>query len=151
MSCINSSPPSAVYMRQWIWSVLVQIMACRLFSAKSLSKPLLFYFFNQTLRYKFQWKSDQNTNLFIHEIASENIFCEMAAILSRGRWVKPSIWPLVRDHLAVRPPSWEVVFAGRFHCIPVVDCCLTDGCVICYVDCICCVYNVCDNNKDYIS
>ena len=27
---INSSPPSATYMRQWIVSVLVQIMACRM-------------------------------------------------------------------------------------------------------------------------
>ena len=29
----------------------------------------------------------QNTKLFIHEYAFENIVCEMAAILSRGRWV----------------------------------------------------------------
>ena len=31
---------------------------------------------------------DENVKIFIHEIASENIVCEMAAILSRGRWVK---------------------------------------------------------------
>ena len=37
----NSSPPSATYMRQWIGSALVQIMACRLFGAKPLSKPIL--------------------------------------------------------------------------------------------------------------
>ena len=41
---INSlSPPSATYMHQWIGSALVQIMACRLFGAKSLSKPMLAY------------------------------------------------------------------------------------------------------------
>ena len=40
---VNSSPPSAAYMRQWIGSALVQIMACRLFSAKPLSKPMLSY------------------------------------------------------------------------------------------------------------
>ena len=40
---INSSPPSAAYMRQWIWSALVQIMACRPFSAKPLSKSMLGY------------------------------------------------------------------------------------------------------------
>ena len=34
---------SAAYMRQWIGSVLVQIMACRLFGAKALSKPVLGY------------------------------------------------------------------------------------------------------------
>ena len=38
---INSSPPSAAYMRQWIGSAFVQIIACNLFSAKSLSKPVL--------------------------------------------------------------------------------------------------------------
>ena len=38
---INSSPPSAAYMRQWIGSALVQIKACRLFGAKPLSKPFL--------------------------------------------------------------------------------------------------------------
>ena len=35
--------PSAAYMRQWIGSALVQIMACRLFGAKPLSKPMLCY------------------------------------------------------------------------------------------------------------
>ena len=39
----NSSPPSATYMCQWIGLALVQIMACHLFGAKSLSKPVLCY------------------------------------------------------------------------------------------------------------
>ena len=43
LNCLNSSPSSAVYMRQWIGSALVQIMACRLFGAKPLSKPMLDY------------------------------------------------------------------------------------------------------------
>ena len=41
--CINSSPPSAAYMCQWIGSALVQIMACRLIGDKPLSKPMLGY------------------------------------------------------------------------------------------------------------
>ena len=41
---INSSPPSAAYMRQWIGSALVQIMACRPFGAKPLSKQMLDYY-----------------------------------------------------------------------------------------------------------
>ena len=41
---LNSSPPRAAYMRQWIGSALVQIMACRLFSAKPVSKPVLDYY-----------------------------------------------------------------------------------------------------------
>ena len=40
---VNSSPPSAAFMCQWIRSALVQIMACRLFGAKPLSKPVLDY------------------------------------------------------------------------------------------------------------
>ena len=42
-SVFNSSPPSAAYMCQWIGSTLVQIMACRLFGAKPLSKPMMVY------------------------------------------------------------------------------------------------------------
>ena len=55
-------------------------MACRLL----LSKPLLGCC-NWNLRNKLQWNFIRNTKLFIHENASENIVCEMAAILSRGR------------------------------------------------------------------
>ena len=40
---INSSPPTAAYMRQWIGAALVQIMAYRLFGAKPFSKPMLGY------------------------------------------------------------------------------------------------------------
>ena len=42
-SRLNSYPLSAAYMRQWTGSSLVQIMACRLFGAKPLSKPMLGY------------------------------------------------------------------------------------------------------------
>ena len=41
---VNSHSPSAAYMRQWTRSALVQIMACRLFGAKPLFKPMLFFF-----------------------------------------------------------------------------------------------------------
>ena len=51
---------------------------------------------NWTLRDTLQWNFNQNTKYFIHEEnASANIVCEMAAILSRGRWVKCITWPLV--------------------------------------------------------
>ena len=87
--CRYSSPPSAAYMRQWIRSALVQIMACRLFGAKPLFKPMLSYC---QLDPKEQTSLifNRNTNLFINQNASENIVCEMATILSRGRWVK--VW-----------------------------------------------------------
>ena len=41
--CVDSSPPSAAYMRQWYGSSLVQVMACRLFGAKPLPEPMLPY------------------------------------------------------------------------------------------------------------
>ena len=40
---VDPSYPNAAYMHAWIGSALVQIMACRLFGAKPLSKPLLGY------------------------------------------------------------------------------------------------------------
>ena len=40
---VNSSPPSAAYMIQWIESALIQIMACRLFRTKPLSEPMQGY------------------------------------------------------------------------------------------------------------
>ena len=90
----NSSPPSATYVPQWIGSALSQIMAWRLFRAKPLSKPMLVYC--HTHRKKLQWNLNQNTKLFIHKNASENIVCEMAAILLWGRWDKVLGHPLLQ-------------------------------------------------------
>ena len=39
----NSFPSSAAYMRQWIGSTLIQIMAYRLFDAKPSSKPMIVF------------------------------------------------------------------------------------------------------------
>ena len=79
----NSSPPSATYLRLWIGWALVQIMACRLFAAKPLSKPMLGYC-QLALRNKLPYNFNQNRKFFIHENASENIICEKAAILYGG-------------------------------------------------------------------
>ena len=40
---IESSPPSPGCMRQWMGSTLIHIMACRLFGATALTKPMLGY------------------------------------------------------------------------------------------------------------
>ena len=40
---------------------------------------------------KRQCNSKQNTKIFIHENVLENVVCEMATILSRGRLVKLDI------------------------------------------------------------
>ena len=52
-----------------------------------------------TLRDKLQWNSNQKTKLFIHQNASENIVCQKAAILSRGRLVKNEGWDSVKSHV----------------------------------------------------
>ena len=76
------TPLSAAYMRQWIRSALVQVMAYRLFAAPIHYRNQCWVIVNWTLRSKLQWSFNQNTKLFIHENTSE-----MAAILSRGRWM----------------------------------------------------------------
>ena len=68
---LNSPPPIAAYMRHWIGSALFQIMACPLFGAKPLSKPVLFYcrlFPQEQTSMKFELKYK---NFFIHENAFE--------------------------------------------------------------------------------
>ena len=82
---LNSSPPSAAYMRRWTGPSLVQVMACRLFSAITwtnaglLSIGLL----------------GTNVSKILIEILSFSFkkmhlkmsSAKMAAILSMGRWV----------------------------------------------------------------
>ena len=70
-------------MRQCTGWALLQIMACRLFGTKPWSEPVLGYC-QLDLGNKVQWNFNQNTRLFIHENASQNIVCDTAAILSRG-------------------------------------------------------------------
>ena len=77
---LNSSPPSAAWTglgQPWFRQCLV---AC---SAPSHCLDQCWLIVNSTLRNKLQWNSNQNTKLFIHENAYENVVCEMAAILSR--------------------------------------------------------------------
>ena len=61
-------------------------MACRLFGAKPLSKPMLG---NIQLAPKEQTsvKFLSKYKILIHKNVSENIVCKMAAILSTERWV----------------------------------------------------------------
>ena len=39
--CVNSSPLSTAYMRQWTGSTLLQVMACRLFGSQPLPEPMM--------------------------------------------------------------------------------------------------------------
>ena len=76
-------PPSAAYMRQWIWSALIQIMACRLFSAIPLSKPML-VIVNCSLRNKLQLKFLIKIHIFYSQKCIWKYLLKMAVILFRG-------------------------------------------------------------------
>ena len=90
---VNSLTPSAAYMHQRIRSALVQIMACCLFGAKPLSKPMLGYYGMGPSWNKFQGNFNQNIQLFIYENASENTVCKMVVILQNGGH-ELTHWPL---------------------------------------------------------
>ena len=66
---------------------LVQIMACRLVSAKPLSE-LMLDIVHWKLRNKLQWNLNCNLYIFIQENAFENVIWKMAASLSRPQCVK---------------------------------------------------------------
>ena len=77
--------PSVTYMRQRIGSALVQILSCRIYGAKQLSKPMLGQYrlepINWTVRKKLPWNFNKRIEFFIQENAK--VVCELAAILSR--------------------------------------------------------------------
>ena len=54
---LTHSPPSATFMRHWIRSALVQVMACRLFGTKPLSKSI------EPNWNKPQWNFNQNKKI----------------------------------------------------------------------------------------
>ena len=99
---INSFPPSAAYMPQWTGSAVVQIMACRLSGAEPLHEAMLTYCqldpWEQNL-VKFESKFHSRKCIW-------NVFCEMEAILSRGRWVNTENISMSWFHHGV----WSEVF-----------------------------------------
>ena len=63
-------------MHQWTGSTLLQVMSCRLFSAKPLPETLL-VIVNWTLGNKFHWNQNRNSYIFIQENAIENVVCQI--------------------------------------------------------------------------
>ena len=82
---LSHPPLSAAYMRWWTGRSLVQIMACHLVGAMPLSEPMLEYCW--TLKNKLHWNFNRYLCFIIQRNTIENVVCEMAAILSRERWV----------------------------------------------------------------
>ena len=96
----NSSPPTAAYMLQWMGPALVQIMVCRLFGAKPLSKPKLGYCQlnpKEATTVKFQ-----NTKLFIHE----NALSAKWQPYCPGRWDKD--YKYIARHIPQTLASWPI-------------------------------------------
>ena len=86
----NSSPSSDAYMLQWIGSALIQVMACRQVGDKPLKLNQCWFIVNlDPFGTNFNDILIKIQNFSFTKNASENIVCEMAAILSRGRWVNP--------------------------------------------------------------
>ena len=81
----NSSHRSVAYMRQWTGSLLVQVMACRLFGVRSLPQPMLPDFSEiwiEILSFSFK-------NMYLKMSSAK-----MSAILFSGGWVKCISLPL---------------------------------------------------------
>ena len=73
---------------------------------------------NWTLRNKLQWDFSKKTKLFIHENASEIIVCEMAAILSRGRWVNFNLFVHVFEPCLIHLPD-RIIWINPINCVHV--------------------------------
>ena len=70
-------------MRQWIGSALDQVMACRLFGAKTLPEPVLAYC--QLDPWEFVWNSNGNSTIFFfQENAFEVVFCQNGGHFAEG-------------------------------------------------------------------
>ena len=79
-------------------------MACRL-AAPSHYLNQCWNIVNWPPRNKLQWKFNRNSDIFIHENATESVVCEMAAILSRLQCVNV-VWP---SDVVRRQISWPLL------------------------------------------
>ena len=99
----NSWWPSNAYMRQYTTLPLNQIMTCRLFRAKSLSKPVLPQL--ETHSNTFQWNWNQHATSLIQLNESENAVCKIVVILSGPQCIDPFVAKIVRMNVNDRYAS----------------------------------------------
>ena len=127
---VNSSPPSATYMRRWIGSALVQVMAWRLFGAKPLPELMLPYCQLDPWE-QLQWNSNRNMKKnhsskcvwmcrlrngghFVQGEIDQNVMCFIRQLLARCRFgVVRSLWNLAGGLL--------ITFSSPSHFKPVQD------------------------------
>ena len=75
-------------MRRRTWLSLIQLMASRMFGAKSLSEPILSYY-QLSPREQTTVKFESNTKRFIHEDTLKNVICDMSVIFfSEVGWTR---------------------------------------------------------------
>ena len=79
---INSSPPSAPYMRKWTGPSLVQA-----YSAPSHYLNQCWIIVNWTPGNKFQWNLNRNYIIFIQENAFENVVCQNGGHFVQGEMI----------------------------------------------------------------
>ena len=117
LSTVNSSlspppppppPPSATDMRQWIGSALIQIIACRLFSAKPLSKPMLSYCHLDPLGSNFSEITTFHSRKCIWKYRLRN-----GGHFVQGGWVKDAMLPSV--HGANPVANWSDMYTNWYH------------------------------------
>ena len=88
---LNSSLPSAAYLRQRTGSSLVQVMACRLFAAKTLPEPMLAYWQPESLeQISVKYKNEfQNA---VCQICGNFVQEEIHSNLAKSRLVIAYLW-----------------------------------------------------------
>ena len=87
----HSSPPSASYMRQRTGSTLIQVAACRLFSAKPLPEPMLVYcHLDSCFSFSEIWIGILPFSL--KKIHLKLSSAKKAAIFSKGGWVNTKLF-----------------------------------------------------------
>ena len=116
---VNSSPPNAANMRQWIGSALVQVMACRLFGVMLWHEPIL-TFRQLVLKEQTIVKFKSKYTTFHLWKCIWKCHWEIAAILSRGRWVNGfqcnAVWverECAGPYLTISQQSETILMAHR--------------------------------------
>ena len=115
----NSRGIRSLFIRQWIGSTLVQIMACRLFGPKPLSEPTrthcqLGHLVQTSVKFKSKYKKIS----FI-----KNTFEKMSCF-NQGKWVNAMVTNILA-HCAARSPGATV--------FTMCDKCVSLSCQLCYL------------------
>ena len=114
---LNSSPPSAAYMRRWTGSTLVQTMACRLVGTKPLSEQMPVYCQLEPWK-QISVKFESELLPFSFKRIHLNMsFATMADNLSRGRGVKKKA-PDSKIHWDTMGPTWVLSAPDGLHAAP---------------------------------